>query len=177
MPDFVEIFALNAGIVEMILRGTVIYWVILVLLRLSGRREIGSLGTADLLVLILVSDAAGDALSGGSPSVTDGIVVVTTIVVWSVVLDRAAYRFQFVRRLLDPERVCLIRDGRIIRSGLRSEQISRGELMEQLRLKGVESVAVVKRAYLESNGQFSVITMGPEVPEEVSTLNESSTSH
>lgn len=174
MPNFSDIFALEVGVVEMMLRGTVIYWAILILLRLSGRREIGSLGTADLLVLILVADAAGNALSGGSASLTDGVIVVATIVGWSVLLDRVAYRFGFVRRLLDPERVCLIRDGKVVRSGLRSEQITWGELMEQLRLKGVESIPSVKRAYLESNGQFSVIMVGEDVPQEASTLNEHS---
>ncbi|MDX3895988.1 DUF421 domain-containing protein [Pusillimonas sp.] len=172
MPDFGELFALQEGVLAMMVRGTAIYWTVLILFRVAGRREIGALGAADLLVLVLVADAAGDALSGGSPSVTDGIIVVATIVVWSVVLDRAAYYSPFVHRLLEPDRVCLIRDGRIIRSGLRSEHIGRGELMEQLRLKGIESVADVKRAYLEANGEFSVIKTGDDVPKESSTLAE-----
>lgn len=173
MPNLGDIFGLEAGVVEMILRGTVVYWTVLILLRLAGRREIGSLGTADLLVLVLVADAAGDALSGGSPSVSDGIVVVTTIVVWSVLLDRAAYYSPLVHRLLEPDRVCLIKDGRILKSGLRSEHIGRGELMEQLRLQGIESITEVKRAYLEATGQFSVIKFGEEdPPKESSTLAE-----
>ncbi|HUH87985.1 MAG TPA: YetF domain-containing protein [Pusillimonas sp.] len=172
MSDLGEIFALHEGVPQMILRGTAIYWTVLVLLRLAGRREVGSFGTADLLVLVLVADAAGDAMTGGSPSVTDGIVVVTTVVVWSVLLDRLAYFVPLVHRLLEPERVCLIRDGRILRSGLRSEHISRAELMEQLRLKGIESIGQVKRAYIEANGQFSVIEAGQDVPKSESTLAE-----
>lgn len=172
MPDFGEIFALQAGVLEMMVRGSAIYWTVLVLFRIAGRREIGSLGTADLLVVVLVADSVGNALSSDSTSVGDGMVVVTTIVVWSVLLDRAAYYSPFVHRLLEPDRVCLIRDGRILRSGLRSEHIGRGELMEQLRLKGIESVEQVKRAYMEPNGQFSVIKAGPDVPKESSTLAE-----
>lgn len=172
MPDLAELFAFEAGIVEMVIRGTAIYWTILVLLRVAGRREIGSLGTADILILVLVADAAGDALTGGSPSVSDGMAVVATIIVWSVLLDRLAYYSPLVHRLLEPDRICLIRDGRIQRAGLRSEQISRGELMEQLRLKGVESIDDVKRAYLEANGQFSVIEIGKDVPKASSTLAE-----
>jgi len=173
VSNLAEIFALEAGVIEMVLRGTAIYWTVLILLRLAGRREIGSLGTADLLVLVLVADAAGPAMSAGSTSVMDGIVVIVTIVAWSVLLDRAAYYIPLVHRALEPERVCLIRDGRILRAGLRSEHISRSELMEQLRLKGVESVDQVKRAYLEANGQFSIIEQGQEVPRSVSTLDES----
>ncbi len=172
MPDLDEIFALQEGLLAMALRGTVVYWVVLILLRLAGRREIGSLGTADLLVLVLVADAVGNALSGGSPSLSDGLAVVVTIVAWSVLLDRAAYYSPLVHRLLEPDRVCLIRDGRIIRAGLRHEHVGRSELMEQLRLKGIESVTDVKRAYLEPNGQFSVIKAGPDAPEGASTLAE-----
>lgn len=172
MPNLGDIFAFETSAVEMVLRGTVVYWTVLILLRLAGRREIGSLGTADLLVLVLVADSASGALTGDSASVGDGLVVVATIVVWSVLLDRAAYYSPLVHRLLEPERVCLIRDGRIIRSGLRSEHIGRGELMEQLRLKGIGSIAEVKRAYLEPNGQFSVIKKEEETPKNSSTLAE-----
>lgn len=172
MPDLVEIFAFEAGVPEMMLRGTVIYWVVLVLVRLAGRRGIGSLGTADLLVLLLVADAAGDAMTAGSTSIGDGVVVVATIVAWSVLLDRAAYYIPWVQKVLEPERVCLIKNGRILRSGLRAEHIGRGELFEQLRLKGVESISEVKRAYIEANGQFSVIKKGPDAPTDVSTLDE-----
>jgi len=172
LSGLIEIFSLQAGFLEMMIRGTSIYWALFVLLRLSGRRDMGSLGMADLLVLVLVADAAGNAMSGDSTSVGDGIIVVATIVVWSVLLDRVGYHFPPLRRLLEPERVCLIRDGRIVQSGLRSEQITHGELMEQLRLKGIESLAVVKRAYLESTGEFSVIKTGESVTNENSTLSE-----
>lgn len=172
MVDFGSIFGLQAGFLEMIVRGTAIYWALFVLLRLAGRRDIGSLGTADLLVLVLVADAAGSALSGESSSVGDGIIVVITIVAWSVLLDRAGYYIPCLRRLLEPSRVCLIRDGKVVPSGLRSEYITRGELMEQLRLKGVESYSSVKRAYLESTGEFSVITVGAKASAENSALDD-----
>ena len=172
MPDFSEIFGLQAGFVEMMVRGSAIYWALFVLLRLAGRRDIGSLGTADLRVLVLVADAAGNAMSGDSYSVGDGIIVVTTIVGWSALLDRASYYSPVLRHLLEPKRVCLIRDGRIERSGMRSEQITYGELMEQLRLKGVGSLRDVKRAYLESTGEFSIITADKTVSGCGSTLEE-----
>ena len=172
MPDIAEIFALEAGFAEMFLRGTTMYWVLYALLRVSGRRDLGSLGVADMLVLVLVADAAGNAMSGDSYSLGDGIIVVTTIVGWSFLLDRLTYRFPALRRFLEPQRICLIRDGRIIVSGLKSEHISRGELMEQLRLKGVGNLAKVKRAYLESTGEFSIIKVGEDIPPDHSTLEE-----
>ena len=172
MSSLGEIFALQAGVGEMMLRGTTIYWVLFLLLRISGRRDLGSLGTADLLVLVLVADAAGNAMSGDSSSLGDGIIVVTTIVGWSFVLDRLTYRIPFLRRLLEPSRVCLVRDGRIDVGGLRREHVSRGELMEQLRLKGIATLGMVHRAYIESNGEFSVIRADDTQSGGESTLEE-----
>jgi len=67
------------------------------------------------------------------------------------------YFFPSLRRLLEPDRVCLVRDGCLQRRGMRSEYITRGELMEELRLKGIDDLAQVRRAYMESTGEISVI--------------------
>lgn len=173
MSDIAEIFALQAGFAEMIVRGTTMYWVLYALLRISGRRDMGSLGVADMLVLVLVADAAGNAMSGDSYSMGDGIIVVTTIVGWSYLLDRLCYYIPPLQRFLEPQRICLIRDGRILVAGLKREHISRGELMEQLRLKGVGDISRVKRAYLEPTGEFSVINQTEHPAPENSTLEES----
>jgi len=167
-----RIFLPQAGLLEMLLRGTVIYWALFILLRLAGRRDVGSLGTADLLVLVLVADAAGSAMSGSSTSVIDGIYVVATIVFWSVLISWANFHIPGLHRFLEPARVCLVRDGRLDLSGMRSEHITRRELMEQLRLQGIGSLDSVRRAYLESNGEISVITVQEPIDGDRSTLQE-----
>lgn len=159
MPDFGEIFSLDAGFIEMFTRGSVIYWLLFVLLRLAGRRDVGSLGVADLLVLVLVADAAGNAMAGDSTSLGDGMIIVTTIVGWSVAIDRIGYYLPFTRKFLEPSRVLLIRDGKINHQGMRQEHFTRGELMEQLRIHGIERIGEVRRMYIESNGQVSIIKM------------------
>lgn len=168
-----DLFSLQSGPAEMFLRGTTIYWTLLILLRIAGRRDLGSMGAADILVLVLVADAAGTAMSGESDSLGDGMIVVTTIVGWSFVLDRVAYYVPFVRKLMEPSRVCLIRDGRIDTAGLRREHLTRQELMEQLRLKGVATLDEVRRAYMESTGEFSVIRYPDASGDGESTLGES----
>jgi uncharacterized membrane protein YcaP (DUF421 family) len=172
MDKFIEIFSLQAGFAEMVIRGTTMYWVLYALLRISGRRDMGSLGMADMLVLVLVADAAGNAMSGDSYSMGDGIIVVATIVGWSYMLDRMAYYVPALRRVLEPQRVCLIKSGRVLASGLKREHITRSELMEQLRLKGVANLAQVERAYLEATGEFSVIRAAGAAATGPSTLEE-----
>src|SRR5690606_26568740 len=127
------------------------------LLRVAGRRDLGSLGVADLLVLLLVADAAGSSMSGDSDALLDGMMVAFTLVFWSFFTDRVTYFFPRLRSLLESDRVCLIKDGQMQRRGMRSEYITRGELMEELRLKGIDDLAQVRRAYMESTGEISVI--------------------
>jgi len=172
MPEIVDLFSLDAGVLEMFTRGSVIYWLLFVLLRFAGRRDVGSLGVADLLVLVLVADAAGNAMSGDSTSLGDGMVIVTTIVGWSVVIDRIGYYVPFTRKFLEPSRVLLIKDGKINHHGMRKEHFTRGELMEQLRIHGIERIGDVKRMYIESNGQVSVIKMSNPDKTGESTLED-----
>lgn len=152
-----NIFSLQSSPIEMFIRGTVVYCVLFVLLRLAGRRDLGSLGMADLLVLLLVADAAGNAMSGDSTSTTDGLIAVSAIVFWSVVIDRVDYYFPGTRRWLSPRRVCLIRDGCLQRRGMRREYITQDELLTELHRVGLERFDQVKRAYMESDGEISII--------------------
>lgn len=151
------LFGLQAGPLEMFIRGTAIYLFMFALLRLAGRRDIGSLGVADLLVLLLVADAAGSAMAGESTSITDGMFVVATLVFWSVALDRIGYFFPRTRKYLEPGRVCIIHRGALQRRGMRREFITEEEVMAELRLAGLERIGQVKAAYVEADGKISII--------------------
>ena len=152
-----DVLGMQSHPAEMFLRGSVAYCAIFVLLRLAGRRDIGSLGMADLLVLLLVADALGNGMSGDSTSTTDGLIAVSAIIFWSVVIDRIGYRFPGTRKWLDPKRVCLIRDGVLQRRGMRREYITEDELLTELHRAGLEHFSQVKMAYIESDGQISII--------------------
>lgn len=157
-----DMFAFTMSPLEMVARGTITYWIIFILLRLAGKRDAGTLGVADVLVLVLIGDAAGNAMAGNSGSVAEGMVVVSTLIFWSVALDRAGYFFPFVRKLMAPGKVCLVKDGAMQRKGMRREYITVEELMESVRLAGLERLAQVKRAYMESNGEISIISNSDE---------------
>lgn len=152
-----DVFQMQQTLGEAFLRSTAIYWCIYLLFRLGGRRNIGSLGFADIVVVILVSEAVGNGLSGPSDTVTDGLIVAAGIVLWSFLVDRLGYFFPVVNRVLEPNRLLLIKDGVLQLNNMRREYVTRAELMEQLRINGVQELAQVKRAYLESNGQLSVV--------------------
>ena len=157
MPDLGSIFALTVHPVELFVRGTAMYWVLFLLLRFVLRRDIGSIGVADVLLLVLLADAAQNAMSGGYESVTDGCILVATIGGWNWLLDMAAYRFPLLRRFLEAQPLPLVRNGNLMHRNLRHQMISRAELMAVLREHGLERLDQVKLATMESDGGISIV--------------------
>ncbi|HEY8166501.1 MAG TPA: YetF domain-containing protein [Gemmatimonadaceae bacterium] len=162
--DWHNLFVPQESILELVLRGTVMYLAIFAALRIF-RRAAGTLGTADLLLLVLIADAAQNAMSAQYHSITEGAVLVGTIIAWNVVIDWLEFRFEFARRMLEPAPVPLIRNGRISRQNLRSEMITLDELHQHLREQGIEEASEVKRCHLEPDGKLSVITYGQKSPQ------------
>jgi uncharacterized membrane protein YcaP (DUF421 family) len=161
MTDWRQLFALHTPLLEIIVRGSVVYLALYVMLRAVLKREAGTTGMTDLLVIVLIADAAQNAMAGQYVSITDGLILVATIVVLAYLLDILAYRFPLLRRLIEPRPLLLIKDGVVIRRNLRREFITDDELRAQLRERGIEDVAQVRRAYMEPDGQFSIITREP----------------
>jgi uncharacterized membrane protein YcaP (DUF421 family) len=159
--DWRSVFVPSGSILEIFIRGSIAYLVILAFFRVF-RRDSGSLGPADLLVVVLVADAVQNGMAGEYKSITEGILLVGTIFMWNFVLDWLGYRYAFVYWLLHSPPLLLVRDGRIQGRNLRSEMITREDLIEQLREQGVEKVSEVKRCYLEGDGRMSVIKYGPD---------------
>ena len=165
--DWRAVFVPTVNLLELVLRGSIVYLLILVALRLF-RREAGALSTADLIVIVLVADAAQNAMGSDYKSIPEGAVLIATIFGWNWVLDWMAIRSRWLHRLLHPAPLELVRDGEINRRNLRKEMLTRDDLSEQLREHGIENLAQVKRCYLEADGHLSVIkTDGstPELPE------------
>lgn len=138
------------------IRGTIIYLVLFLFMRIL-RREAGALGIADLLVVVLIADASQNAMGSKYESITEGIVLVGTILFWDYFLDRIAFRFPTLGRLLRPKPLLLIKDGALIRRNLQKEMITIDELKSQLREQGIEEIKDVKKSYLEGDGKISVV--------------------
>jgi uncharacterized membrane protein YcaP (DUF421 family) len=110
-----------------------------------------------MLLLVLLADAAQNAMSGGYESVTDGVILVATIAGWNWLLDMAAFRIPGLRRLMEPKALPLVQNGKLLRRHLRREMISVEELMAVLRRHGIEKLEQVKAAIMEGDGEISVI--------------------
>ena len=152
-----ELFGLSVPPLELVVRGSALYLFLLVLFRVVIKRRMGAIGMADILVLVIISDASQNAMAGEYKTVTDGFILISTIIAWNYVFDWAGYHFPRLQKLLEPAPLLLIRDGRVLRRNLRVEYVSDQELESQLRQHGIEDPAEVAKAYLEPDGEFTVI--------------------
>ena len=164
MPPLSELLAFTLDPWEIVLRGTVVYWSLFALFRFVLRRDVGALGIADVLLVVLIADASQSAMSGEGSSIGDGLLLVLVLAGWSWLLDVAAYRFEWLRRFAEPSPLPLVRHGRLLRSNLRREFMSIEELRAKLREQGVDELRHVRKATMESNGVISVIRE-PGAPE------------
>jgi uncharacterized membrane protein YcaP (DUF421 family) len=155
--DWHRMFVPALPVLETVIRGSVMYMSLFCLLRVF-RRQTGSIGPADLLVLLLIADAAQNGMAEGYKSITEGIVLVATIIGWEYFIDWLAYRVPFVAKLVEGEPLVLIRNGTINRANLQKELMTEDDLRSQLRQKGVDDFRKVSHCCLEGDGHISVIT-------------------
>lgn len=162
--DWSELFGLSLNPWELIVRGSALYWFLFLIFRVLMPRNIGSVTVADVLLLVLVADASQNAMTGDYRTVSDGFVLIGTLLGWNSLLDALTFYSPTMRRLLEPPPLLLIRRGEVLHRNLRREFIAFEELKAQLREHGIDDIRQVKAAYMESNGEFSVVRMdGGEV--------------
>jgi uncharacterized membrane protein YcaP (DUF421 family) len=152
-----KLFAIDLPVWEIVLRGTAIYWFLFALFRFVLPREVGAVGVADLLVLVLVADAAGNAMAGGYNTISAGFVLIGTIVGWNALTDWLAWRFPAAARWMQPQPLRLVHHGRMLERNMARQFVTRDELMGKLRAHGVDDLARVKSVFLESSGEVSVV--------------------
>ena len=155
--DMANLLAVNVSPIELVLRGTCIYWFLLLVFRFVLRRDPGTLGVADLLFIVIVADASQNAMSGSYDNVAEGLILIGTLVVWNFALDWGSYRWKVLRRLTEPEPLLLVDRGRIVARNMRKEYLTRDDLDSQLREAGVTDLRQVRKAYMEGDGKFSVL--------------------
>lgn len=155
-----SIFMPDVPFWEIILRGTIVYLGLFTLIRVVLKREAGTVGIADLLMIVLIADAAQNAMAAEYHSITMGLVLVATLVFWNYTLDWLEYNFRWFRRLIEPAPLLLVKEGYMLKRNMRQELITEEELLSELRKQGVDDLHKVKAARIEQDGRISVIQIG-----------------
>ena len=159
-----ELLIPTHSVAEIMLRGTVMYLCLFLILRFFMLRRSSTIAIADILVIVVIADAAQNAFAKEYRSITEGLLLVLTIVSWDIALNWLGYRFKSFERLLAPAPLELVGDGKINRRNMRKELITEEELRSQLRQQGVSNLDDVKVAALEANGEISVVKKDEDDP-------------
>jgi uncharacterized membrane protein YcaP (DUF421 family) len=155
--DWREALLFTISPLEIVVRGTLMYWALFLLFRFVARRDVGSLGIADLLVIVIVADAAQNGMAGRAESVADAVLLVVTLIAWNRLIDLLSFHFAAFQRFAAPRKVLLVRNGTKLRDNMRRESITDEELEAKYREEGLDSLDKVKALYLEADGKVSVI--------------------
>lgn len=163
VPVLNSMFHLPVPLVEKLLRPVIVYLVLVLLLRLFGKRELAQLNPFDLVVLLSLSNTVQNAIIGEDNSVTGGIIGAFSLLAinWGVV--RILFRAPRLNRALEGRSVVLIREGHIDGKALEREALTREELVEVVHRQGFEHIHDVHRCELEPNGTFYIEGRDPSI--------------
>ena len=146
------------------IRTLIIYAVVVLSLRLMGKRQIGQLQPSELVVAIMISDLATTPMSDVSTPLLYGIVPIFTLVVCEMLLSFISLKSEWVRIVLNGKPQLLIKKGRLLRKELLSSRINTDDLMEELRKAGYFSLSDIDTVILETGGTISVIPKSDSSP-------------
>ena len=154
--DWSKLFIPSGSLLEILIRGTVMYLLLFAAVRLLPRRQVGGLVSADVLIIVLIADAVQNAMAGGYRSITEGVVLAAVIFAWANVIDWLDFRFPHLN-IAAARPLPVVHNGRFMRRNMAREQVSEEEVLSALRLHGLDSTEKVAAAYIEGDGRFSVL--------------------
>ena len=152
-----DLFALAMPWWEFILRAVIVYVVVLVMVRLAGKRTLGQFTPFDMLLLVLLGNAVQNALLGQDTSLGGGLLLALTLIVLNYFVGWITTRSPAVERMIEGEPVVLARHGHVLQKVLQRELVSKADFAKAMRDAGCDDVEEVDLALLETNGHITII--------------------
>jgi len=142
---------------EIVLRTSIIYFVVLLGVRLSGKREVGQMTPFDLVLLLLISNSVQNAMTGPDTSVLGGVAAAMTLLLMNYLIAEVSGTNRRFRKLIEGQPTLLVHDGQLLTPHLAKEHVSMDELERALREHGIENYHQVALAVLEVDGSISCL--------------------
>ena len=158
---FDEMFGLAMPWWAFVLRACIVYFILLALIRASGKRTMGQFTPFDMLLVVLLGNAVQNALLGQDASVAGGLLLAVTLISLNWLVGFASARSERLETIVEGSPVLLARDGQVYRAVLRRELISRADFDKAMREAGVEDIEDIRMAVLENNGHITLVTRDP----------------
>ncbi|MBL8882353.1 MAG: DUF421 domain-containing protein [Hyphomicrobium sp.] len=149
---------------EFIARAIIVYIFLIVLLRITGKRQVGQLAPFDLVLLLVLSNAVQNSMTGGDNSVIGGLICALTLVGANWLIGYTTYKSKRLEVLVEGRPQVLIHDGHLYRDIMKREKLTQHELDAALRAAGCATIMEVHFAVIENNGQISVRRKDPAHP-------------
>ena len=143
--------------IDILTRSSLIYIFILVILRLSQKRQISQMTPIDLVIILLISNSVQNAMTGPDTTLMGGVVSAGTLFIMNFIFSKCTHKFKWFRHLVEGTPSELIKNGQLIKPNLEKENINNEELLQILREHSVENIEDVKLAVLEVDGTLSII--------------------
>ena len=144
---------------DIVVRSSLIYFAVVLGLRLLGKRHVAQLTILDLVLVLLISNGVQNAMVGSDVSLVGGIVSAATLLLLNFILSKIIYRSGAAGKFIEGTPTLLIHDGEAVLAHLQQEQITLAELEGAIREHGIERISDVKFAVMEPDGVISVIRM------------------
>jgi uncharacterized membrane protein YcaP (DUF421 family) len=159
-----DLFVPGVPLIEKVLRPLIVYGVLVILVRLAGKRELAQLNPFDLIVLLTLSNTVQNAIIGNDNSLVGGIIGAVTLVGVNWVVVRFMYRHEKLDRVIEGDPVTLVENGHVLKDRCDRELITVAELEAAAHRQGFASLSEVGRAVLEPGGTLSFITHNQPAP-------------
>ena len=151
------LFIPSVSFPEIIFRTVVVYLAVLVLLRFAGKRELGQMSVADLVVIIVIANAVQNAMNGGDVSLTGGIVAAATLVGANLLVGRYGSRLPIIGHYVRDEPTLLMQYGSLLDKNMEHEHVDMEDIEMAAREHGIKDLSEVSEAVLEPDGSISII--------------------
>jgi uncharacterized membrane protein YcaP (DUF421 family) len=146
---------------ELMLRGAVVYVFLIVLIRMTGRRQVGMLAPFDFILLLILSNAVQNSMNAGDNTLGGGLLIATTLVLLNALMSALSRRSKWLEGILVGRPVFLIREGAVQEEALRQEKVTHHELSAALRAAGCPNIEAARHAILETNGSITIVHKEP----------------
>lgn len=151
-----NMFHLDLAWSELMIRGVVVYVFVLLLLRVTGKRQMGQMGATEFVAILLISNAVQNAMNGGDNSLSGGLILAATLIAVSTLITYLTFRSRTCGAIFEGTPTLLVHNQKVLKKNLDHERLNETDLRILLRKQGVHSFTEIKTAILEADGSLSV---------------------
>lgn len=153
---FENLFQFDLAPLNLLIRAVVVYLSILILLRISGKKQMGQMGATEFVAILLISNAVQNSMNGGDNSLVGGLLLAFVLIGLSTLISYLTYKSKLMSHILEGTPTLLVHKGKILHENLKKEILSLDELKILLRKQGIEHLSEIHTAIMEADGSLSI---------------------